>query len=778
MAFQRKIRRAQARQRRVRTTGSIWSRVFQAVVSWPTLVGVIFSLSACAIALVGAGGLNYLVGQRIDQPVFARVDFQVEDVKGTEDAREAGLSAVPSYFTYNKKELTSEKIRSGLMRLYGVAADAETFLDYQASLKESGWPADQNAYDRLRQWIELPNDAGRIEFERLVETMPIEQEYIVRDLQREPRTPKSTKDYIILQTVNATNQVEFKELPLSEVIPHGNEKILQGTGAELARRFPPELQPTVKSIVLATLKEQPTIIFDQAKTLAAMAEAEKNVAPSYTRFQKGKPYIPPGALSPEQYEWMKAERAAHAEFLAQNSAEALRARRQELLRHVGLGALVILLSVGFISYAASFQPRIFQTKGHSIVFLLLGVGALGLARLLGSFGSQVPGLIYTPFLLLTYVFAIVYSQRFALGASCIASLLVVATVQGSFGFLVPLLVGATVIVHQLDEVRARTKLISVGLLSSLAIFLCSVAVGFRNGNEWNMVLQQGLWSAACALLSAFLISGLLPFVEKLFRTATALTLLEWRDPTRPLLQLLAREAPGTYAHSLVLGTMAEAACEKIGANALLAQVGALYHDIGKIPKAQYFTENQDGRINRHENLAPTMSLLIILGHVKDGLELAREFKLPRILHQFIEEHHGTTVVRYFHHVATEKQAQIATGRHDREVSESEFRYPGPTPRTRESAVLMLCDGVEGAVRALGEQTPGRIESVVHQIVADRLNDGQFDECDITLHEIRQVEESLVKSLIGIYHGRVAYPRARQAEEAMPKVSRSGVTVAG
>jgi putative nucleotidyltransferase with HDIG domain len=254
----------------------------------------------------------------------------------------------------------------------------------------------------------------------------------------------------------------------------------------------------------------------------------------------------------------------------------------------------------------------------------------------------------------------------------------------------------------------------------------------------------------------------LPFFERAFRIATSLTLLEWRDPTKPLLQLLAREAPGTYNHSLMLGTLADAACEAIGTNGLLAQVGTLYHDIGKIPKAEYFTENQQGRINRHDNLSPTMSLLIILGHVKDGIEMAKEYKLPRVLHQFIEEHHGTTVVRYFHHMASEKQPLIASGKHDRQVSEAEFRYAGPKPRTRESAVVMLCDGVESAVRSLPEPTVGRIEGMVHQIIADRLSDGQLSDCDMTLREIRLVEESLVKSLCSIYHGRVAYPKARKA----------------
>lgn len=165
-------------------------------------------------------------------------------------------------------------------------------------------------------------------------------------------------------------------------------------------------------------------------------------------------------------------------------------------------------------------------------------------------------------------------------------------------------------------------------------------------------------------------------------------------------------------------------------------------------------------MNRHDRLAPTMSLLIIVGHVKDGIEMAKAYGLPRVLHQFIAEHHGTTVIRYFHHVASEAASKNTRlrGRHDRDVPESEFRYPGPKPRSRETAILMICDGCEGAVRALPEPTPGRIETVIHQVIMERLNDGQFDDCDITLKELNVVEQSLVKSLCAIHHGRIKYPK--------------------
>jgi len=380
---------------------------------------------------------------------------------------------------------------------------------------------------------------------------------------------------------------------------------------------------------------------------------------------------------------------------------------------------------------------------------------------------HIPELVLLPSLIAASVTAIAYPRRFAVGAMCILAVLTATVVRNHLPFLLMLLLGVAATIYQLDEVRSRTKLLKVGAVAGLAVMGACAGGGLSEGQTLEYLLQHSLWAGGCALMAAFVLSGTLPFIERMFHVATSLTLLEWRDPTRVLLQLLAREAPGTYNHSLVLGTLAEAACERIGANGLLAQVGALYHDIGKISRAAYFTENQEGRISRHENLAPTMSLLIILGHVKDGLEMARQYRLPRVLHEFIAEHHGTTVVRYFHRAATEKQPLVASGRHDREVAESDFRYGGPKPRTRESAVLMLCDGVEGAVRALSEPTVGRIEGTVHQIVTDRLNDGQFDDCDITMREIGLVEQSLVKSLCGLYHGRVAYPRARGKAGAEP-----------
>jgi putative nucleotidyltransferase with HDIG domain len=261
------------------------------------------------------------------------------------------------------------------------------------------------------------------------------------------------------------------------------------------------------------------------------------------------------------------------------------------------------------------------------------------------------------------------------------------------------------------------------------------------------------------VVAGFLMTGLLPFIEQLFGVQTELSLLELGDVAHPLLQELVRRAPGTYNHSINVASIAEAAAESIGARGLLVRVGAYFHDIGKMLKPGYFVENQGQDANRHDALMPAMSTLIIIAHIKDGADLARQHHLPQSLIDFIQQHHGTTLVEYFYRRANE---QSEANPDAAEVEESAFRYPGPKPQTKEAAVLMLADAVESASRALVEPTPARIESLVHEIAMKRLLDGQFDNCGLTLHELATIEDSLVKSLTAVYHGRVKYPGQRSA----------------
>jgi putative nucleotidyltransferase with HDIG domain len=264
-----------------------------------------------------------------------------------------------------------------------------------------------------------------------------------------------------------------------------------------------------------------------------------------------------------------------------------------------------------------------------------------------------------------------------------------------------------------------------------------------------------LYAGAAGLSVGFVVLGILPFIERAFRITTGMTLLELADASHPLLRRLSVEAPGTYNHSLQVATLSEACADAIGANSLLCRVGAYYHDIGKINKADYFIENQTDGVNRHLNLSPSVSLLIIIGHVKDGVEMAREANLPPSIIQFIQQHHGTTLVEYFYHQACQIHDEKPAD--EPAVSESQYRYPGPKPRTRETGIVMLADVAESATRALSEPSASRVEALVHELAMRRVLDGQFDECDLTMRDIQIVEKTLVKTLLSIYHGRIAYP---------------------
>jgi hypothetical protein len=260
-------------------------------------------------------------------------------------------------------------------------------------------------------------------------------------------------------------------------------------------------------------------------------------------------------------------------------------------------------------------------------------------------------------------------------------------------------------------------------------------------------------------VAGFLISGLLPYIERGFGVLTDISLLELGDVAHPLLQELVRRAPGTYNHSINVASIAQAAAESIGARGQLVRVGAYFHDIGKMLKPEYFVENQAPDANRHQTLAPAMSTLIIIAHIKDGADLARKHHLPQPIIDFIEQHHGTTLVEFFYRRASEHREADPDAA---DVDEDDFRYPGPKPQSKEAGVLMLADAVESASRTLAEPAPARIESLVRDIAMKRLMDGQFDESGLNLTELRTVQDSLVKSLIAVYHGRVKYPDQRTA----------------
>jgi len=437
----------------------------------------------------------------------------------------------------------------------------------------------------------------------------------------------------------------------------------------------------------------------------------------------------------------------HKEWLAQRSAGAIWARA------CGRAVIVLLVVVLLCLYMVRYEGAMVRDHWRGLAIVVTMLLMLGVNKTMVSVLGWNPHVAVLVVVMASFVMAIAYDQRVAMTVGSILAVLVTLQLRGDLGMLIVLLAGVMPGVFLLHEIRTRSKLIEVSGICAGVVFAAVWALAWSARVPWRFALVSGLWSAGFAVLAGFLVQGVLPLIERAFGVATSMTLLEWCDASKPLLKRLAIGAPGTYNHSLQLGAMCELAAEAVGARGLLARVGAYYHDVGKANKPEYFVENQGGMPSKHEKLSPAMSLLIIVGHVKDGIEMAREYNLPRVLHEFIATHHGTTLVHHFFEAAA-RQRKTDNGRAPDEV---EFRYPGPKPAGREAAILMLADAAESSVRSMEDPTPPRIENQVHAMVSRRLMDEQLDECDLTLREVHKIEASLTKSLCSIYHARIAYP---------------------
>jgi len=447
--------------------------------------------------------------------------------------------------------------------------------------------------------------------------------------------------------------------------------------------------------------------------------------------------------------------------------------------------LVVLVCVAAALYIVHYQKRLITNHVRALslgaLFILL-LGATKLVALLfehtyGATGSAVTAAI---------ILSLAYNQRFTMGICTLFGILAVFA-AGSPGeeqlsgmnLFLTMSAGVVTCCFSLKEIRTRMKLLKVSAVAATIVFITASTTNLLTDEVGlTKVLSNAGYHAGMTFLVGLLIQSLLPLIEKAFRVATSMTLLDYSDANQPLLKRLAMEAPGTFSHSLLIGSISEAAAEAVNRNGLLCRVGAYYHDIGKLNKPGYFVENEMGSTSRHKELSPTMSQLVIVGHVKDGIELAKEYALPTVLHQFIEAHHGTTLIEHFYHEAKKQTAKNGKSKPSDAPAESEFRYPGPKPRTKEAAIVMLGDTVEGAVRSLAEITPTKIEAVVHNMAMKRLQDGQFDECEISLRELSRIEASISKTVAAHYHSRIAYPQrpdlpaSAQSESAKPVKKKS------
>jgi len=399
------------------------------------------------------------------------------------------------------------------------------------------------------------------------------------------------------------------------------------------------------------------------------------------------------------------------------------------------------------------RPKILITVYGLLLFqlgLFFGVGYIGI-----EFTTYAYVLAPTAFVVL--LLRILVDERVALASALItmiAGAIVVSYGQNtSFMTLVYFATGSFLAVFLVEPKIQRKRLFLSGILLGIINIIMVLALLFLRNTQvtWEMAAYLSGFAVVGALLSIVLTFGFLPFLEPWFGVLSSGRLVELMSPTHPLLRKLLMEAPGTYHHSMMVANLAESACEAIGADGLLARVASYYHDLGKTERPLHFIENQQNGVNPHDRLTPEESADIIMAHPYDGADLLRRYKLPQEIIDIAEQHHGTSLLKFFYVKAKET----------RDVSESRFRYPGPKPQTREAAVVMIVDSIEAAVRSQKQPTPDRIRQLVNGIIRDKLQDGQFEDCDLTTKEVWRVGESACETLTGLFHERIEYPELKK-----------------
>ena len=679
----------------------------------------------------------------------------------TDRAREQAAERVPFTFRHDPQPLQRlpQELRNALLQVGQAASLQQVVPQARTAFGLAGGagpaapavnPAERNdAFQKLKQ---IASDERQLREVILAFTefiKPLEKKGLVRP----EHFPAGMNTADAVAIVGADQQREI--VPLSDIqLPQ-----LLGPAGQLSTRwanFPAlsPIRPELEHWMLVQIPE--TLHYDDAATQAARQSARNQVEDIPDVYYQGDLLVSPGeSIDKAKLELLQTE---YDEIEKQITLQ------QRIIRVSTILLLFLVLAVLNGYYIVRNEPRLVQSFGRLGVYLAVMVGTVALSRALSydPWRAEVAPLLAT-----VMIFAIAYNQVLSiLTAFSLSLILTLSTGADLSQFVILMGAGATSVIL-LQSVSSRSTIVVVGACSAATYFLLFWGTGIvedqSNTSIWTDSVQwfHSLRGAGWCLAAGFLVSGSLPFIESVFGVVTDISLLELGDVSHPLLQELVRRAPGTYNHSITVASLAETAADAIGANGLLVRVGAYFHDIGKMLKPQYFVENTIlGGENRHQNLAPAMSTLIIIGHVKDGVDLAEQHGLPRPLIDFIEQHHGTTLVAYFYYEAT-KQADLQPD-HRTDAIESNFRYPGPKPQTRESAVLMIADAVEGASRALSEPTPKRIERLVHDIAMKRLLDGQFDECGLTITELNTIEETLTKSLIAMYHSRVKYPEQRTA----------------
>ncbi|NOX97052.1 MAG: HDIG domain-containing protein [Nitrospirae bacterium] len=480
---------------------------------------------------------------------------------------------------------------------------------------------------------------------------------------------------------------------------------------------------------------EPNLKLDEEKTNKRKEKARNAVVLEYNRIEKGERILTGGVK-------VTAADVKKLQALLSSSDP-----RRVLSTAGGLSILTLIFFFIVGIYLRKYQSVVL-TDLHILFLLgLIVIGVILIAKIIIGYGLS--GYLI-PVAIAPMLIAILVEPRLAVVVAVVLSIFIGVLTGYRLDYMVIALAGGMVGLFSVAKVRKRSDLIKAGFLVSLVNVTAILGFRLLDPLTHEPIIRELISGAGNGIISAVVSLGILPILEPLFKITTDIKLLELLDINQPILKRVKNEAPGTYQSSLVVANLAESAAQDVGANALLAKVGSYYHDIGKINKASYFIENQKLAQDKHEKLNPTMSSLILISHVKEGVELARKNKLPEVIIDIVRQHHGTTLASFFYQQAVEEDER-------QKVNKDTFRYPGPKPQTREAAIVMLADSVEAASRTLSEPTPGRIKNLVKKVINNKFIDYQLDESNLALSDLHQISETFTQILISMFHTRIEYP---------------------
>jgi len=742
---------------------SSFSRFFQSpFFGWIVFVVLVFGISLIVSFHVDYLPPNMQVGRVAPKDIKADQNYEIVDDRATEINRNEAMKSVAPVFDFDENILGEidqniheafQQSRETIQKL-GDVDEVQNILLTTVGLQ----PTDDQVHALMQ------------------DEFSVDTEFMLRNLMRQTMSQMIVASHSDLsnaessgitlryvQKVKANSSGE-NEAELKDISAVKDLSSVQTAMLDRAKQSTKEkgkaIQPS-QVFEIASRLVRPNLSFDAVETELRRARAMGNVRNVIIKVQSGESIIRSG----DRYE------PHHLVIL-----EGIRKQKSEtsfLTKFFGTAMFVSILLLITFAFSKRFVRKFNPTRedlyflGGVLIMLLLSVriaAALSSAfRDLLPFDVSVQVLYYAipvaaGAMLTRYILNSEISLVFAIVASALTGMFLEGDLDLSIYFLISSIAAASAIAH----VERRSAILRAGVVVGavnasvvLAIKLVTVVSVTNVLNLPNIFMNMGL-AFTGGLLASIFVMVLAPIAEMLFDYVTDIKLLELGNLNHPLLKEMIVKAPGTYHHSQLVAVLAEAAAAEIGGNPLLARVGSYFHDVGKMRKPSYFIENQQGGENRHDKLAPSMSALIIASHVKDGLDLAREYKLPKRIADFIPQHQGTKLISFFYNKAVE-QAQLA----GTTVDEKDYRYPGPRPQTREAGIILLSDGVEASVRAIPEKTPAKIQAMVQKIINKNFTEAQLDECDMTLKDLHVIAETFIRVLVGIYHQRIEYPEVEE-----------------